>query len=94
MSLDAMEVKQIKQENDGFDFDSDSEFFDASARQYYAYQQVKMKYAVRISYNRSFLHRFDVNIALKYWCNMGVSDKALGILLQNWIPEINSRTHK
>ena len=35
MSLDAMEVKQIKQENDGFDSDSDSEFFDASARQYY-----------------------------------------------------------
>ena len=54
MSLDAMEVKQIKQENGGFDSDSDSEFFDASARQYYAYKQVKMKYEVRISYNSRF----------------------------------------
>ena len=50
MSLEAMEVHQIKQENDGFDSDSD-EIFDAAANQYYANKQVKMKYEVRFSYN-------------------------------------------
>ena len=61
MSLETMEVQQIKQENDGFDSDSDNEFFDAAARQFYAYKQVKMKYEVRFSYNSrstSFLKIF------------------------------------
>ena len=43
-----LEVSEVKHENDGFDDSELDKYFDHSIEQYYAYEQVRRRFKIRI----------------------------------------------